>query len=116
MPTTNQATNRSHVSVARLTISSTQVTMEATGSHGTEGVRNGRFIFGLVRLSTITAMATTKNAKSVPMLTISARASIGTKAPMTATTTVVPIVMGYGVRKLGCTFPTEAGISPSRQR
>ena len=50
------------------------------GSHGTEGVRKGRFIFGLVRRSTTTAIATTRNANSVPMLTISASVASGTKA------------------------------------
>ncbi len=78
--------------MARLVIRPTQHSAETTGSRGTEGVRNGRFMRGRVRRSTITAMETTKNANSVPMLTISASASSGTKPASSITTAVVPRV------------------------
>ncbi len=90
------------------------MTAEAIGSHGTDGVRNGRFIFGLVRRSTTTAIATTRKANSVPMLTISASVLSGTNAPSTQTTAVVPSVIRNGVWNRSCTCPTAGGSSPSR--
>ncbi len=84
------------------------------GSSGTCGVLKGRSIFGSVRRSTATAIATTTNANSVPMLTISARASIGTNEAITATTIVVPMVIRNGVLNFGCTLPIPAGSRPSR--
>ena len=86
------------------------------GSSGTEGVRNGRSIFGFVRRSTATAIATTTNAKSVPIETISASVASGTKAAMTATTTVVPMVIRNGVENFGWIAPIDLGSRPSRHR
>ena len=59
-------------------------------------------------------MLTRMNAKSVPMLTRSARVVRSTKPAMAATTTPVIRVIRYGVPKVGCTLAIARGSSPSR--
>ena len=70
-PSAIQITRRIHVSADKLAISVNEATAESAGSHGTPGVLNGRSSSGRVRRSTITPIATTTNANSVPMLTSS---------------------------------------------
>ena len=81
---------------------------------GESGTRNGRFMSGLVRRSTGTATETTMKAKSVPMLTRSARALSGTNPASSATNTMVPAVMRYGVPHFGWTLATAGGSRRSR--
>ena len=62
-----------------------------------------------------TAAETMTNAKSVPMLTRSARNPSGASAPPTATTRPTRIVDFQGVLNRGCTAPkNEKGKRPSR--
>ena len=72
--------------------------MPSTGTHGTAGVRNGRFTRGWVRRRWITATHTRRKANSVPMLTISPSSPIGKLAAISATTAPIRPWLANGVR------------------
>src|ERR687887_2656534 len=114
IPTSSQPRNRTHVITDRLTIRYTHDSTPSTGMTGPPGTLNGRGASGRFTRSTGTATETITNANSVPMLVISPRIWIGTKAATSATMTHVMIVVIYGVRNRGCTLLTPAGSSWSR--
>src|SRR3954447_9926724 len=96
-PTSIHTANRIHVSALRLSISHTVANIDTIGSHGTNGTRNARGNSGRVRRRINTLAATTRNANSVPMLTITSISWIGVKPATAATTTAINNVLTCGV-------------------
>ena len=89
--------------------------MPRIGVAGTKGARNGRGAWGLVRRMIRTAEQTIANARSVPMLTRSARMRRGMNAATVPTKIPVRMVDFHGVRKRACTAPKNpVGRRPSR--
>ena len=85
-----------------------------TGTRGTKGVRNARFLPGSLCRRTITPAQTSMNAKRVPMFVSSTISLILATAETAATTTPVQIVVTCGVRYFGWTLAKCRGRSPSR--
>ncbi len=84
------------------------------GINGTAGQRNARGRSGRFLRSTITAIETSVNAASVPILTSSASTVSGTTAAIRPKMMPTSQVAKNGVPYFGCTFDRRAGIRPSR--
>src|SRR5690349_1408151 len=97
--------SRYQFSAGNENIKSKQVKIPRIGINGTNGARNGRFAFGLVLRITMTAPQTITNAKSVPILVISARMLKGMKPAIEATKRPVSIVDFHGVLNFGWMSP-----------
>ena len=90
-----------------------QASAERIGTTGDSGTRNGRVRSGRVRRSSGTAIETSRNANSVPMLTSSASGQRDERRRGSATKIVVPRSTGPACRA-GCTLATDCGSRPSR--
>ena len=110
----SQMMKRMMVTSGRLTISSSEPSMERIGSTGTHGTRNPRGRSGCVRRIISIAAETNTNAASVPMLVSSATTSIGVRPAMSATTIPMSRLDRYGVRNRGWTCENMLGRRPSR--
>ena len=84
-PMTSQTTSRNQVA-SGIRASVAAKILRRAWHYGTPGVRKGRFVLGELRRRWITATHTSRNANSVPMLTISPSSPIGKAAAINATT------------------------------
>src|SRR5579859_2898155 len=99
IPITSHTAKRIHVSVARLIIMASEITIPRMGTTGTHGVLKGRGSSGLRFRKTHTPAHTITNASNVPMETISSSTLMGSDAARTATKKPTVSDEIHGVRK-----------------
>ena len=112
-PITSQTTKRSQVTTDRLTISHRLASAMRIGTHGLPGTRNTRGRSGRRRRMIGMEIATSVNAESVPMLTMSDSIEMSKQAATVAMNTPMIICRATGVPCLPVLLRPR-GSSPSR--
>src|SRR5665213_3066344 len=108
-----QIRKAAHVIKPKPAINATLIKTPRIGTTGTQGVLKGRGRLGCFLRMITTAMHTTTNAKSVPMLVRFHRRAMGVNAAPSETNTISSRFDFQGVRKRGWTSEKSFGSSRS---